>query len=184
MGASVCHGDSFCGLGGSGTAANAEMRPRSRKEPYDTSGTPKAEPGLFGADGADTAPSSVRLRDGHQRGLAATGQQSAEPPDARGAPDAESPTDSGESLAANYFLREAGELQSIQHFGGGPLLRSRKRHVFKTGAVYDGQWLGNARDGFGKQTWPDGAEYIGEWQNNVVLPPQCVLVFCHGVGVS
>ena len=60
-----------------------------------------------------------------------------------------------------FFVHsQASELQSIQHFGGGPLVccaqkysesnqflvpvfwgsprRARKKHVFKTGAVYDG----------------------------------------------
>ena len=84
-----------------------------------------------------------------------------------------------ESLAASYFVREASELAGLQHFGGGPLVRARKRHVFKTGAVYDGQWLGNARDGLGHQTWPDGAEYMGEWKNNVVTGTGA---FAHGDG--
>ncbi|CAL1157661.1 unnamed protein product [Cladocopium goreaui] len=62
MGASVCHGDSFCGLGGSSVQHN-EMRPRSsRKDQYDTSGTPKGA-GANETDGADMVPSSVRLKD-------------------------------------------------------------------------------------------------------------------------
>ena len=35
---------------------------------------------------------------------------------------------------------------------------------FKSGAVYDGEWIGNMRDGFGVQTWKDGARYEGEWK--------------------
>eukprot|EP00913_Durusdinium_trenchii_P033391 g31259.t1 len=188
MGASVCHGDSFCGLGG--TTQQNEMRPKSsRKDFYETSGTPKVFGGAAGADGADAVPSSVRLKDGQQiLGqriiFAATSNLGLSVEPARGAPDAgaaDSLADDGviESLAANYFLREAAELQSIQHFGGGPLVRARKRHIFKTGAVYDGQWLGNARDGFGRQTWPDGAEYVGEWKNNVVTGMGS---FAHGDG--
>jgi len=33
-----------------------------------------------------------------------------------------------------------------------------------TDAVYEGQWLGKARDGHGKQVWPDGSRYEGEWR--------------------
>lgn len=39
----------------------------------------------------------------------------------------------------------------------------RPPHRFETGSVYDGQWLGPARHGFGRQRWPDGARYDGEW---------------------
>ncbi|CAE7548069.1 spl-1 [Symbiodinium sp. CCMP2456] len=180
MGASVCHADSFCGLGGS-AVQHSEMRPRSRKEQYDTSGAPQVEPLNHGFDGADAAPSSVRLKDGDQKQAVASSLSEAK--DLRGSDAGDTPVaaDDGtsESLAANYFLKEAGELQNLQHFGGGPLVRARKRHVFKTGAVYDGQWLGNARDGLGKQTWPDGAEYIGEWKNNVVTGMGS---FAHGDG--
>ena len=34
---------------------------------------------------------------------------------------------------------------------------------FKSGAVYDGEWVGNMRDGYGIQTWPDGAKYEGNY---------------------
>ena len=34
-------------------------------------------------------------------------------------------------------------------------------HTFKSGAVYHGQWIGNKRDGYGSQEWPDGARYDG-----------------------
>lgn len=37
---------------------------------------------------------------------------------------------------------------------------------FKNGAIYDGEWVGNDRDGYGIQRWPDGARYEGEWKNN------------------
>ena len=31
------------------------------------------------------------------------------------------------------------------------------------GATYEGEWANNKRDGKGKQTWPDGSSYDGEW---------------------
>jgi MORN repeat len=37
---------------------------------------------------------------------------------------------------------------------------------YRTGAVYEGEWLGQVRDGYGIQTWPDGAKYEGYWVNN------------------
>lgn len=78
------------------------------------------------------------------------------------------------SLAANYLLREDGETYSLPEGGNGHCygngstgrLRIRRRWKFSTGAVYDGQWLGAARDGMGKMCWPDGAEYVGEWVQN------------------
>lgn len=42
----------------------------------------------------------------------------------------------------------------------------RPPYTFSSGAVYEGEWVGNVRDGYGVQTWPDGARYEGEWKNN------------------
>ncbi len=42
----------------------------------------------------------------------------------------------------------------------------RQAYTFKSGAVYDGEWIGNMRDGTGVQKWPDGARYEGERKNN------------------
>jgi len=33
----------------------------------------------------------------------------------------------------------------------------------KDGAVYEGEWKGDLRDGWGQQTWPEGARYEGKW---------------------
>lgn len=41
-----------------------------------------------------------------------------------------------------------------------------KEHTYtyrKTGAVYDGQWIGGLRHGQGKMLWKDGASYSGNW---------------------
>ena len=36
--------------------------------------------------------------------------------------------------------------------------RSKKGpYKFKTGAIYEGEWLNGKREGYGVQTWPDGA---------------------------
>eukprot|EP00929_Paragymnodinium_shiwhaense_P001348 TRINITY_DN101576_c0_g1_i1.p1 TRINITY_DN101576_c0_g1~~TRINITY_DN101576_c0_g1_i1.p1 ORF type:complete len:377 (+),score=64.47 TRINITY_DN101576_c0_g1_i1:112-1242(+) len=69
-----------------------------------------------------------------------------------------------ESYSTSYFGREAGEFASMPRQSATE--RTRRRHEFKTGSVYEGQWLGNARDGFGKQMWPDGATFEGEWRDN------------------
>jgi len=45
-------------------------------------------------------------------------------------------------------------------------LEARAPYVFKTGAVYTGQWSGDARHGFGTQCWPNGTVYEGEWRHN------------------
>ena len=39
-------------------------------------------------------------------------------------------------------------------------------YTFENGAVYNGQWQGRMRHGFGEQSWPDGARYEGEWLEN------------------
>ena len=43
---------------------------------------------------------------------------------------------------------------------------ARDAFNFKNGAVYTGEWLGEFRDGYGVQVWPDGAQYKGNWYNN------------------
>lgn len=73
----------------------------------------------------------------------------------------------GGSYSTTYFGREAQELQELPLPPGGADAKLHKRHVFHTTkATYDGQWLGNRRDGYGTQRWPDGAEFQGQWQNN------------------
>lgn len=37
----------------------------------------------------------------------------------------------------------------------------RPPYTFKSGAIYEGEWKGSTRDGWGVQTWPDGAKYEG-----------------------
>ena len=36
----------------------------------------------------------------------------------------------------------------------------------KNGVIYDGEWKGKSREGFGILNWPDGAKYEGEWKDN------------------
>ena len=39
--------------------------------------------------------------------------------------------------------------------------RNKKKFTYKSGAVYNGEWKGGFRDGYGTQKWPDGAQYDG-----------------------
>lgn len=62
-----------------------------------------------------------------------------------------------------HFDFELAELKDLPTDGmEGP----RKLHRFRTGATYKGQWLGNARHGFGVQVWPDGSRYEGQWSKS------------------
>ena len=38
-----------------------------------------------------------------------------------------------------------------------------RKYTYKTGAIYEGQWLGGLRHGEGTMEWPDGARYEGMW---------------------
>jgi hypothetical protein len=38
----------------------------------------------------------------------------------------------------------------------------RPPYTFKSGAIYEGEWKGSIRDGWGIQTWSDGAKYEGK----------------------
>jgi len=42
----------------------------------------------------------------------------------------------------------------------------RGRVTLKNGAIYEGQWLNNLRDGAGTQEWPDGSKYEGYWSQD------------------
>ena len=39
--------------------------------------------------------------------------------------------------------------------------RVKKKYTYKSGAVYNGEWKGGFRDGYGTQKWVDGAQYEG-----------------------
>ena len=48
------------------------------------------------------------------------------------------------------------------------LREKRPPKTFEDGSVYDGEWIGENKDGYGIQTWPSGAKYEGEWKNNKI----------------
>jgi len=62
-----------------------------------------------------------------------------------------------------HFDFELSELKQLPVDGKAG---QRPVHVFKTGATYKGQWLGNTRHGFGIQRWPDGSRYEGQWSRS------------------
>lgn len=43
--------------------------------------------------------------------------------------------------------------------------RRERRPPFEyaSGAVYEGEWINDVRDGFGVLTWSDGTKYAGAW---------------------
>lgn len=49
-----------------------------------------------------------------------------------------------------------GEASQDGHVNKGPT-------NLPNGAIYEGSWLGDQRDGFGIQVWPDGSRYEGLW---------------------
>ena len=52
-------------------------------------------------------------------------------------------------------------------FGGAEEAKLETRtHTYSTGAVYEGEWIGDKRHGKGKMTWKDGSFYEGEWKEN------------------
>jgi hypothetical protein len=45
----------------------------------------------------------------------------------------------------------------------------RPPYTFKSGAVYEGEWKGSVRDGWGTQIWPDGAKYEGTFFDKIIF---------------
>jgi len=76
------------------------------------------------------------------------------------------PDGAADGLSSNYFDREATELRGDGTQANNDSVRKFRQHTFRTGAKYEGQWLGQERDGFGVQQWPDGAAYEGQWQKD------------------
>lgn len=70
---------------------------------------------------------------------------------------------SGGPYWENYFKAEIPELRKMKW----PIEASRRKYVFRSGAYYDGEWMGAERSGLGLQVWPDGAYYKGFWKNNM-----------------
>ncbi len=65
-------------------------------------------------------------------------------------------TGTREKSAQNYRSRSQTEAGLEQ-----------KTVEYKDGSIYVGQILDGKRHGFGQQDWPDGAQYIGHWDNDM-----------------
>ena len=67
-------------------------------------------------------------------------------------------------MHARYFQRE----ETFETLKLQPMARFRSSEVreyrYRNGAVYQGQWRGNFRDGKGRMEWSDGAFYEGTWE--------------------
>ena len=69
--------------------------------------------------------------------------------------------------SSKYFTQEeAKETITKNKYNPKQPREKRPAYVFKTGAVYTGEWKGGFRDGFGEQVWTDSAQYLGEWREN------------------
>jgi len=70
--------------------------------------------------------------------------------------------------ASKYFtLDEAREtIDPSRLYNPNQALEKRPPFTFKSGAVYEGEWLGGFRHGQGTQLWVDGACYDGQWAEN------------------
>ena len=79
-----------------------------------------------------------------------------------------------ESKKSQYFTREEGAetLDNTKPFDLNQKHVFRK-HTYKSGAHYEGQWKGGMRHGAGTMTWPDGTKYEGTWDYNAA----------HGLGI-
>merc|ERR1712050_827975 len=68
----------------------------------------------------------------------------------------------------SYFDHEMAELMAMMKYMPSTNLLTAKRppYTFKSGAVYDGEWKGCMRHGYGVQQWPDGTTYAGEWEES------------------
>eukprot|EP00347_Sterkiella_histriomuscorum_P011298 403372988 len=67
------------------------------------------------------------------------------------------------------YFTESEAQETIKFKPFQPSLKRLKRSPYTyqcSQAVYDGEWCGNLRDGFGTMSWADGAQYIGNWSFN------------------
>mmetsp|Transcript_10989 Transcript_10989/g.24201 ORF Transcript_10989/g.24201 Transcript_10989/m.24201 type:complete len:377 (-) Transcript_10989:89-1219(-) len=163
MGASTCKA---CGIGSNpGTEFSNAPPPKAEADGYKLDGQTNA--GLDGFDPMEAGDprkgaSSLSPGKGPAGALDLSKQGAGVGMNADTAPG-----NTSESYWTSYFTREDKELRELASKNlGDALVPSRRRHTFRSDAVYDGEWLGNERSGFGIQTWPDGAVYEGQWKQS------------------
>ena len=68
--------------------------------------------------------------------------------------------------SSKYFVEEEAN-ETLRGIFEKDAPIEERTYIYKTGAVYEGQWKGGMRHGIGTMKWADGsATYIGEWQYN------------------
>lgn len=68
-----------------------------------------------------------------------------------------------DNFKTNGTTRQEGE----QQVGMDKIPRVKKPAItLPNGGIYTGEWVGNARDGFGVQQWPDGSRYEGYYKQD------------------
>ena len=71
-------------------------------------------------------------------------------------------------MHARYFTREElfETLSTTQGLAetNANHTQSHRTYTYKNGAVYEGSWLGNFRNGKGRMEWSDGASFVGDWE--------------------
>jgi len=55
--------------------------------------------------------------------------------------------------------------EKTKAINGSDKIEEKEAVKFKNGVIYQGQWKGDVRWGYGVQVWPDGARYEGNWVN-------------------
>ncbi|OMJ73423.1 hypothetical protein SteCoe_27905 [Stentor coeruleus] len=64
------------------------------------------------------------------------------------------------TLSSSFFP----QMDIFETLSNSPITkREDHKHIYISGTVYEGQWLGGFRHGIGKVQWPDGSCYEGEW---------------------
>ena len=85
----------------------------------------------------------------------------------------------GRKAGRHYELSQK-IMASVNNVGSGELILTGKSNEVKvdrqerptfvcpaTGSQYTGQWVGDEKDGKGKQIWSDNSWYEGDWRHNV-----------------
>ena len=52
---------------------------------------------------------------------------------------------------------------NIRNLRNGTIRTQRRVHNYKSGSIYDGEWIGGFRHGSGIMKFEDGSVYEGEW---------------------
>jgi len=168
----TCHGRRLCDRGEAGADVPIDLRSNRCSQSYTTSEVEQCTKACGSSTLFDYAAAGnmVEMSNGarKQRGLLQFFATRSEPFQTRDEKANESSSSSSVGQPfCDIFEREAAELDALRAEAKEPHVRAHRRHQFRTGAVYSGEWLGGERNGHGVQCWPDGIEYAGHWLRNV-----------------